>query len=164
MFNQTGNSTAFKNYRVLGGYGPNDFISHRTLYAGVDPADPKRALIRKLVQVNTSTYCYEETRITPGEKNPTVHTQLFRIKDFDLHENLTPEEIQIRGAFRPLPNVMGFSLFYKPVAKKGKRHLSIVENTLFKNGGGSWLEFFQDLRDRRDMAAYLRGRWVGNFQ
>ena len=115
MFNSTGNTKRYKNYRVLGGYNYNEFITHKTLYAGVDPADPKRALIRKLVQVNNSTYCYEETRITPGEKEPTVHTQLFRIKDFDLKEKLDPEEIQIRGAFRPLPNVMGFSLFYKPV-------------------------------------------------
>jgi hypothetical protein len=56
------------------------------LYAGQDPADPSRALVRKLVQVNKNTYCYEESTITPGEGSPTIHTKLYRIKDFDLHE------------------------------------------------------------------------------
>ena len=41
---------------------------------GPDPADSKKALLRKLIQVNDYTYCYEETRVTPTEKNPTVHT------------------------------------------------------------------------------------------
>ena len=163
MFNYTTSTNSFRNYGVLGGYTLGDFETHKTLYAGVDPADPKRALIRKLIQVNKNTYCYEETRITPGEKSPTVHTQLFRIKDFDLKEHLTPEEIQIRGAFRPMPNVMGFSLFYKSL-KSGGNHFSIVENTLWKRAGGSWTEWFQDFRDRRDMSAYLRGRWLVNFQ
>ncbi len=79
MFNYTGASNAFKTKGVLGGYNNSDFETHQTLYAGPDPADPRRALVRKLVQVNKNTYCYEETRITPGEKNPTVHTQLYRI-------------------------------------------------------------------------------------
>ena len=141
MFNYTNSTTPFNNYGVLGGYTYGDYESHKTLYAGVDPADPKRALIRKLVQVNTNTYCYEETRITPGEKNPIVHTQLFRIRDFDLHEHLSPEELQIRGTFRPLPNVMGFSLFYKPLLQSGGSHFTIVENTLLKLGSGTWLEW-----------------------
>jgi hypothetical protein len=93
MFNYTGASNSFKNFGVIGGYSFGDFETHKTLYAGVDPADPKRALIRKLIQVNKNTYCYEETRITPGESNPIVHTQLYRIKDFNLNEHLTPEEL-----------------------------------------------------------------------
>lgn len=161
MFNTATPSGPYRNYKLLGGVFVGDFETHRTLYAGVDPADPSRALIRKLVQVNPSTYCYEETRITPGEKKPVVHTQLYRIKDFDLKEKLSPEEIQIRGAFRPLPNVMGFSLFYKTLTQGGT-HFSIVENTLFKRASGTWLEWFQDVRDRRDMHAYLKGRWRYN--
>jgi hypothetical protein len=66
---------------------------------------------------------------------------LYRVKDFDLHEKLTPEELQIRGAFRPLPNVMGFSLFYKKL-DKGGAHMSIVENSLFKKAPGTWIEWF----------------------
>ena len=100
---------------MVGGLSIFDKDTHHTLYAGIDPAEPKRFLIRKLVQVNKTTYCVEETRITPAEtvRKPTIHTQLFRIKDFDLHEKLTPEELQIRGSFRPIPNVLGFSLFFR---------------------------------------------------
>lgn len=164
MFNLTGGSAHFRNYTVLGGYMLGDYDTHLTLYAGADPADPRRALVRKIVQVNPTTYCYEETRITPGEKDPIVHTQLYRIKDFDLHEKLDPEEIQIRGAFRPMPNVMGFSLFYRPLLKIGGNHFSIVENSLWKKAGGSWLEYYQDFRDRRDMSSYLKGRWFSNVR
>jgi len=57
MFNYTGASNSFKNFGVIGGYSFGDFETHKTLYAGVDPADPKRALIRKLIQVNKNTYC-----------------------------------------------------------------------------------------------------------
>lgn len=130
----------------------------KILYAGQDPADPSRALIRKIVKVSPTTFCYEETRITPQQERPSVHTQLYRIKDFDIDEHLTPEEIQIRGAFRPLPNVIGFSLFSKKLANGS--HFSIVENALWKKAPGTWLEWFQDFRDRRDMSAYLKRRWA----
>jgi hypothetical protein len=52
---------------------------------------------------------------------------------------------------------MGFSLYYRVQAKKAI-HLSIIENTLFKNGG-TWFEWLADMRDRRDMSHYLKGRW-----
>ncbi len=159
MFNSANASPTFRNYKVLGGVAGGDPNAHKILYAGQDPADPSRSLIRKLVQVSPTTYCYEETRITPTESAPQVHTQLYRIKGFDANEELTPEEIQIRGAFRPLPNVLGFSLFSKKLAS-GSSHFSIVENALWKKAQGTWLEWFQDFRDRRDMAAYLRTRWV----
>jgi hypothetical protein len=55
---------------------------------------------------------------------------------------------------------MGFSLYYKKLS--AGMHFSIVENSLFKNSGSTWKEWFQDLRDRRDMSAYLRGRWSFN--
>lgn len=74
MFNYTNATSRFRPFKSLGGASIGDYETHQTLYAGVDPADPNRALIRKLVQVNNNTYCYEETRITPGEKTPTVHT------------------------------------------------------------------------------------------
>ena len=131
MFNYTNAYARFYNFKTLGGSSIGDYDTHHTLYAGVDPSDPTRALVRKLVQVNNNTYCYEEIRITPGEKTPTVHTQLLRIKDFDLHESLSTEELRIRATFRALPNVMGFSLFYKGLLN-GTIHLSVVENTLWK--------------------------------
>lgn len=95
MFNYTSvMNPKFNTNKVLGGYSNGDFESHKTLYAGVDPTEPKRALIRKVVQVNKYTFCYEETRITPCEgKNPSVHTIFYRIKDFDLNEYLSLEEI-----------------------------------------------------------------------
>ena len=52
MFNSTFGSNLFRTYGVLGGYTYGDYETHKTLYAGIDPADPRRALIRKLVQVN----------------------------------------------------------------------------------------------------------------
>ena len=140
MFNSaTGRSRYISGMGYTGAF-PNDYETHYTLYAGVDPADPTRALIRKVVQVNENTYCYEEVRITPGEKKPTVHSHLYRIKDFDIKEHLTPEEIQIRGAFRPMPNVMGFSLFAKRTSLG--HHFSITENTLLKKAAGTWTEWF----------------------
>jgi hypothetical protein len=57
-----------------------------------------------------------------------------------------------------MPNVMGFSLYYRGLWS-GAAHMSIVENTLFKAGGGSWFEWWQDLKDKRDMSKYLKGRW-----
>jgi hypothetical protein len=59
---------------------------------------------------------------------------------------------------------MGFSLFFKQLQNPGGTHLSIVENTLFKKSAGTWVEWMQDIRDRRDMSAYLKGRWIANFQ
>jgi hypothetical protein len=53
---------------------------------------------------------------------------------------LTPEEIQIRGAFRPLPNVLGFSLFSK-YTNMGN-HFTITENTLNKKANYTWTEWF----------------------
>ena len=141
MFNYTGSQTKYSVGKGYGGMQLGEFDTHYTLYAGVDPANPQRALIRKVVKVSPTTFCYEEVRITPGESKPTVHSQLFRVKDFNLHEYLSPEELQIRGAFRAMPNVMGFSLFFRGL-NKGGTHLSIIENTLNKRAGGTWTEWF----------------------
>jgi hypothetical protein len=57
-----------------------------------------------------------------------------------------------------MPNVMGFSLFFKRLSLRNN-HISIVENTLFKASGTSWTDWFYDMKDRRDMSAYLKQRW-----
>jgi hypothetical protein len=58
---------------------------------GPDPADKSKLLVRKLVRVSEKTFCYEELRVTPGEKKiPTVHSQIYRVGGFDLHENVSP--------------------------------------------------------------------------
>ena len=99
---------------MLGGFFSGDLNSHRTIYAGPDPAEPSRVLIRKVLQISKETYAYEETRITRVEgANPTVHSVVYRIKGFDFDEKLSPRELTLRGAFRPVPNVLGFSLYFR---------------------------------------------------
>jgi hypothetical protein len=49
MFNYTNAYARFRNFKTLGGASLGDYETHQTLYAGVDPADPTRALVRKLV-------------------------------------------------------------------------------------------------------------------
>mgnify|MGYP006299154021 CR=1 FL=1 len=49
---------------------------------------------------------------------------------------------------------MGFSL-YSRLTDTYAMHGSIVENTLFKASGTSWLEWLADMRDRRDISKYL---------
>ena len=66
---------------------------------------------------------------------------MFRIKGFDIHEKLDPKELNIRLQYRPMPNVMGFSLFYKQL-QAGNTHLSIVENSMFKETRGTWTEWW----------------------
>jgi len=94
------------------------------------------------VQVNDSTYCYEESRISHSDANhdPTVHTQLMRIKGFNLKEKVDDLELNIRGKYRPIPNVLGFSLYYRD-PKNSVPHASVIENTLNKVKADSWIEF-----------------------
>ena len=49
MFNHAGSSNKFNNRKVIGGLIAGDYQTHRTLFAGPDPADANRVLIRKLV-------------------------------------------------------------------------------------------------------------------
>ena len=49
MFNQSGTSRRFNNKKVIGGFVPGDYSSYKTLFAGPDPADRDRVLVRKLV-------------------------------------------------------------------------------------------------------------------
>ena len=57
-----------------------------------------------------------------------------------------------------MPNVLGYSLYARDIKTYGYLY-SLVENTLYKQSGGTWLEWFKDLKDRRDMSSYLRKRW-----
>ena len=43
--------------------------------------------------------------------NPSVHTTLHRLGWFDINEDLDDKELSTRLVFRPMPNVIGFSLF-----------------------------------------------------
>lgn len=135
---------------------------------GPDPADPTRILLRKLIRVADKTYCYEESRASPAPIGsgllPTVHTTTYRVKNFDLKEHVSPEERYIRSAHRAVPNVLGFSMFFKPINPLNPKsnHYSIVENTLTKASDYTWAEWFGDLQDKRNIAAYLKTRWAFN--
>ena len=61
--------------------------------------------------------------------------------------------------FRPLKNVLGYSLYSRVMKDEGKFHISIVENSLLKKSGHTWTDWFNDLRDRRDISKYLLYRW-----
>ena len=97
------------------GYSRFDNESYVTLFAGPDPADANRMLVRKLVKLDAGSYAYEETRVNRADGG-SVHTTLTKVHGFDLNEKLSNKELNIRGIHRPLPNVMGFSLFFKPSA------------------------------------------------
>ena len=164
MFNQTGGALRFTNWKVLGGASPMDYNTHRTLFAGPDPADPKRVLVRKLVQTSENVWCFEESRISASATEgavPTVHTTLHRLGEMDVNEALSDEELQIRLGYRAMPNVIGFSLFLRAYENKNRGSLSIVENSLAKQGD-RWSTWFRDLQDKRDISAYLKMRWLMN--
>lgn len=158
MFNSaTTTSKTFDPKRIFGGMSMLDSQSYTTLFCGPDPADENRILIRKIVKINIGTYAYEETRITRGGPRPVVHTNLTKIHGFDLDEKLSVQEIAIRAMHRPRPQILGFSLYYKPLDRTN--HVSIVENSLWKIAGCTWTEWFQAFNDRRDMSAYLSRRF-----
>lgn len=129
---------------------------------GPDPADPERILVRKIVKLRDHSYAYEETRVTRnGKKLPEVHTVMHKLPQFDLDEEVDNKELAYRYRFRSLPNMLGFSLYYRKTGS-GLNHLSIVENSLWKTSGNTWSQWWKDLNDRRDIAAYLRKRWLYN--
>ena len=150
-------SGKFNSRTALNGTNAFDHDSHRTLYCGVDPADDNRVLIRKLIQINTNTYAYEETRITRHSdgREPDVHTTLTKCEGFNLKEKVGVKEHNIRQMHRPMPNALGYSLYYRGSCK----HLSIVENSIWKASAQTWREWWQNLADRRDMSTYLYLRW-----
>ena len=165
MFNQVGTSHRFNNWKILGGISMSDYNSHKTMFAGPDPADPSRVLIRKLVQTSDKVWCFEESRVSPGEAGglPTVHTTLHRLGWINIDEPLTPREASLRLQYWPVPNVVGFSLFMRPYeSSKKKASFTIVENSAVKTSGSRWAEWLRDVQDTRDISAYLRLRWLMN--
>ena len=68
MFNTAGSAYRFNNNKILGGCMMGDYDTHKTLFAGPDPADNSRVLVRKLVQISDNRWAFEEARITPSEK------------------------------------------------------------------------------------------------
>ena len=74
MFNTAGTSYRYSNWKILGGVCLSDYNTHITLFAGPDPSDSNRVLIRKLVQTSDKVWCFEESRITPSEKQDVVAT------------------------------------------------------------------------------------------
>ena len=132
MFNYGGSSKRFNNRKVLGGVMAGDYQTHRTLFAGPDPADANRVLIRKLVQTSENVWAFEESRITAAANEgelPSVHTTLHRLGGVNLAEHVSEEELAIRLQYRSIPNVVGFSLFTRPWAGKSGSSWSLVENT-----------------------------------
>tara|TARA_B110000305_G_C18989922_1_gene425636 strand:+ start:37 stop:534 length:498 start_codon:yes stop_codon:yes gene_type:complete len=165
MFNTAGSAYRFNNNKILGGYMMGDYDSHKTLFAGPDPADTNRVLVRKLVQISDNKWAFEEARITPSETeggNPTVHTTLHRLGWFNINEPLTEKELAMRLQYRAVPNVIGFSMFLRPYASGSRSSFTIVENSLIKGNNYRWAEWFRDLQDRRSIAAYLKMRWALN--
>ena len=134
------------------------------MYAGPDPADPSRVLIRKLVQTSEKTWCFEESRVTPATSEnglPTVHTTLHRLGGVDVRENVSSEEQELRIKYKPMPNVVGFSLFTRAYQTGSSGSWSLVENSLHKPNQ-RWADWMKDLCDKRDISSYLLYRWRMN--
>ena len=164
MFNQSGSARRFNNRKIIGGIGPGDYNSHKTLFAGPDPADCNRVLIRKLVQTSDNTWCFEESRISAATTEgaaPSVHTTLHRLGNTDINEAVSTKENILRLQYRPMPSVIGFSLFTRPWANSTSSSYTVVENSLTKPNM-RWAEWFRDQQDRRDIASYLKLRWSFN--
>mmetsp|Transcript_7081 Transcript_7081/g.11930 ORF Transcript_7081/g.11930 Transcript_7081/m.11930 type:complete len:166 (-) Transcript_7081:158-655(-) len=164
------NNTASSNYRynhwkVIGGILPGDYASFITLYAGADPANPDRVLVKKLVKISDNTWCLEHSTIEAGEKEgsqPTVHTQMFRLGAFDIEENITAKELHLRLLYRPMPNLLSFQLFSR-ASQSGRSGLfQVIENSFFKASEYRWSEWLKDFQDRRSIASYLKLRWRFN--
>ena len=166
MFNYGGSSYRFNNKKLLGGVTMGDYATHRTLFAGPDPADNNRVLIRKLVQTSDNIWAFEEARVTPAETEgaqPTIHTTVHRLGWFNINENLDEGELALRLQYRAVPNVIGFSLFSRAWQNPGaSAHYSIIENSLTKKSNYRWAEWFRDFQDRRDLSSYLKLRWALN--
>ena len=126
-------------------------------FLGPDPADPNKILVKKVFRTNENSYFYEDVRL--DVKSKTAHSQA-HILTHDLKEELDEKELDIRRSYRKNYNIVGFSLFWKPL-DAGKNHLSIIELTnetptetwsLWKN---TWLA-------KRDAFHYLKSRWFAH--
>ena len=159
MFNSAGTALRYSNGKIL--YGPfwGDYASHKTLYAGPDPADQDRVLIRKALQINGKTWAFEETRVSPAEVEggkPTVHSKAVRLSHLDLNENISDRELYLRSTFRPISNIIGISLFHKSGS------FFVTENSFAKLSYYRWSEWLKDVQDTRDLSFYLWMRWLIN--
>ena len=94
MFNFASSALRYNNKKLLGGCFFGDYDTHKTMYAGPDPADPNRVLIRKVIKMSEGTWAFEETRVTASETGgkPTVQTSVSRLGILDLNENIDDEE------------------------------------------------------------------------
>ena len=105
----------------------------------------------------------EESRISkPTEegKQPEVHSHFYRIKGFDPKEIVDRKERQLRIIYRPIPEFISYSVFMKHL-ENGKYTTSFIESYLHKSyRNPSWSIFFTDLRDRRDIASYVKSRFA----
>ena len=161
MFNYSRSHASFKPRKVVGANSRVDFNTYRILYAGPDPADESRFLIKKVVQVAPHTYCYEESTVTKTDTGPQVHQTLYKLGELDMREAVGIEERTLRQKFRPFSNFIGFSVFYKNLeGKKWKSHWTMVENFLQKPEEQRWADWYRDYRDRANIANYLYNRWV----
>ena len=101
--------------------------------------------------------------MTPTESGtPTVHTTIFRLGQTNIEENIDQNERKIRLLYRPIPNVVSASLFFKAKERGIGYHQSIIEKFVAKNTQQRWLEYFKDLKDRRDVMSYLYMKWYLN--
>lgn len=82
---------------------------------------------------------------------------MFRLAN-DVRENVGAEEASIRYAFKPIPNILASSLYWRKL-KDGNFHFSIMENAWLKTQY-TWEESFKDFWDKRDLYHYLYGRWA----
>ena len=163
MFNLAGSVMRYNNKKLLGGSFFGDYDTHKTMYAGPDPADSNRVLIRKVIKTSDKTWAFEETRVTPNESgNPTVQTTVSRLGILDLNENINDEEQTKRIVFRPTPNVISFSLFSRPYKSGATSSFSLVENSHTKASYYRWAEWWNDVQDRRDISQYMWLRWTLN--
>ena len=49
MFNYGGKNYRYNNWKIIGGITVGDYSTHSTLFAGPDPSDSSRVLVRKIV-------------------------------------------------------------------------------------------------------------------
>jgi len=118
------------------------FLSLLHICKGPDPADPQRVLVRKILELRDGKYAYEETTISPSDSGvPSVHTTAYKIHLWDMKEKVTQKELNTRLLYRPQPNCVGFSLYYRKT-NAGTNHLSIVENTIWKPHVGTWTNWW----------------------
>ena len=156
MFHFT-SGRSFRAEKVLGGAGFGDSDSGRILYAGPDPAGSDKVLIKKVFKSGRNQWFFEETFING---NHSVHSQSHSLGLLDLRQQLSDKERIILKTFRPTPNILSFSLYWRKLTSGGS-HMSITEAG-FDKIGAPFMEKFNDYLTRRDAFSYLKGRWNAN--